>query len=193
MSPHSTLIDFALDVVEADDVGSLTMSDVSFPNLSNFKRSQSQLLSASRKHQKKSKSVSFDEYDEVAEILHINEFSKNMIDSLWYSCEEQSDIRKGCLELVVRFNSGEVMDKEIMLGLEKQTKAGLAPINKLRRVVNGTVFSLQKFQQRTSLAEPNLIADFYEKMCAKPALEAYISALKLAVEIKIDLGLPYLH
>jgi hypothetical protein len=189
MPGYSNLVDFALDIVEADDVGISTMSDVSFPNLSNFKRSQSQLLSASRtKQQKKSKSVRFDQYDEVAEIPHINDFSKNRISRLWFSSEEQSETRKGCLELVGRFNSGEVVDKEIMLGLEKQTKAGIAPINKLRQAVNQTIFSLQEFQQRTSAAKPKLIAEFYKKSCAKPALEARLSALKLAVEVKIEIG-----
>jgi hypothetical protein len=186
ISPRSTLIDFALDLVENDDVGSSSTSDISSLDFSNFKRNHSQLLSAC-KEQHKLKFVCFDEYDEVAEISHINDFSQKKIDRLWFSPEEQSEIRAECLELVERFNAGEVMDKEVMLGLEKQTKAGLEPVADIRQIVNEAVFSLQKVQQRTFVAEPSLlIAKFYEASCAKPCLEARLSALKLALEVKTE-------
>jgi hypothetical protein len=196
MSPHSSLLDLALSIVEDDGVGSSSTSDISCLDFShNFKRSQSQLLSASRK-QHKSKSVCFDEYDEVAEISHVNSFSQKRIDRLWFSHEEQEETREECLELVGRFNAGKVTDKEVMLGLEKHTKAALEPLEKLRQVLYETVFSLQKVQkaqQRISVTKPNLIAEFYGRSCAISALEARLSALKLAVEVKTEICLSSLH
>jgi hypothetical protein len=212
VSPRSTLIDLALDIVDGDGAGSsLSTSGISFLDFSNFKGSQSLLVSASsprKQHctfsdfkksrsallsasSKNHKSISFcfDEYDEVREISHINDFSQKKIDRLWFSHEEESVIREECLELVGRFDAGEVMDKEVMLGLEKHTKAGLEPVKKLRRVVNETVFSLQKVQQRISVTKPNLIAKFYERISIKPALEARLRALELALEVKTESGI----
>jgi hypothetical protein len=187
MSPRLSLIDNAFDVVEDDGFGNSSTSDISSSlDFSNFKRSQSQFLSASKKQQK-SKSVCYAEYDKVAEISHIKDFSQKKIGRLWYSYEEQSEIREECREVVRRFNTGEFMDKEVMFGLEKQTKAGLEPVADIRQIVNEAVFSLQKVQQRTFVAEPSLlIAKFYEASCAKPCLEARLSALKLALEVKTE-------
>jgi hypothetical protein len=56
----------------------------------------------------------------------------------------QSEIQKECREFIRRFNAGAFMDEEVMFGLEKQTKAGLEPVVKLRQVVNETVISMQK-------------------------------------------------
>lgn len=69
-----------------------------------------------------------------------------------------------------RFNADEVMDKEVMLGLERQTKDGLERAQ-VRRVVNETVFSMQEVQQLMSFAKSNLIAKFYKRSCVKPALK----------------------
>jgi putative alpha-1,2-mannosidase len=185
MSPHTTLIDLAIGLTEDDGVGSATASDT--PILSKFKRSQSQLFSASRKQHKKSKSVCYNKYDKVAEISHVTSFSQKKIDRLWYSSKEQSETRKECLELVGRFNAGKVMGKEVMFGLEKQTEVGLKPAKKLRRAVYKVVFSLQEAEHVTSLAaRTSLIADFCERTCVKPALEARLSALKLALEVKTE-------
>lgn len=81
------------------------------------------------------------------------------------------------------------MDNDVMLDLEKQTKAYLEPFKKLRRIVNDTVFSLQKFQQGTSVAQPNLIAKFCENNSViRPALIARLSFLKLAMEVKTEIA-----
>jgi hypothetical protein len=187
MSPRLSLIDNAFDVVDDDGFGNSSTSDISSSlDFSNFKRSQSQFLSASKKQQK-SKSVCYAEYDKVAEISHIKDFSQKKIGRLWYSYEEQSEIREECREVVRRFNTGEFMDKEVMFGLEKQTKAGLEKFVKLRQVINETVFNLQKVLK--SGAKADLIAKFYETSCAKSTLEARLSAMKLAVEVKIEIGL----
>jgi hypothetical protein len=193
MPPHSNLVDFAIDVIATEDFDTSISSDLSLINLPSFKRSQASSVSAANsKKQKKAKSVRFDEYDEVAEITHINNFSQRKVDRLWWSHQEQSEIRKTCLDLLRRFNAGEVMDEEEMLGLEKQTKACAEPVKRLRRVVNETVFSLQEAEQVTSsAARTSLIAEFYGKSCAKPALEARLAALKLAVEVKTEIGLSY--
>jgi hypothetical protein len=197
MPPHSDFVDIALDVLEAEDFSNASISsDMYLPNLPSFKKSQGSLASAARKQQKKVKSsVRFDEYDEVFEVRHINEFSEKKINRLWWSQQEQSEIREACLDLVRRFNAGEVMDKEEMLGLEKQTNDGAEPVKRLRRAVNETVFILQEADQVTSSARPrtSLISEFYQKSCAKPVLEARRSASQLAVEVKIETGILYLH
>ena len=191
MPPRSSLIDLALDIVVDDDLNSSTTSFKSFVDVSKFKRSQSQLLSASTcasRIQHMSKSVRFDEYDKVKEVAHVNNFSQKKLDRLWFSPEERSETRKECLAFVRRFNAGEVIEKDAMLGLEKQTKASLESFTKHRRIVNDTVFSLQNFQQGTSVAQPSLIAKFYEKSSVKPALQARLSALKLAMEVKTEIA-----
>jgi hypothetical protein len=145
---------------------------------------------ASSMQQKKTRSVRFGKYDEVEEITHINDFSQEEVDSLWVSHEEQSAVKRACFSLVNRFNAGEVMDREEMLGLEIQTKAVADPADRLRRAINYVVFSLQEAEQATSLAvRTSLIADLYEKRCAKSALEARLSALKLTMEVNTEISL----
>jgi hypothetical protein len=186
MSPRSSIILHAFDVAEDDGLGNSSTSDISSLDFSNFKRSQSQSLSVSKKQQK-SKSVCYAEYDKVVEISHRKDFSQKKIGRLWYSHEEQSGMREECREFVRRFNDGEFMDKDVMFGLEKQTKAGLEPVVKLRQVINETIFNLQRVLK--SGAKPDLIAKFYESSTAKSTLEARLSALNLAVEVKIEIGL----
>jgi hypothetical protein len=196
MPPHSNFVDIALDVLEAEDFSNASISsDLYLPNLPSFEKSQGSLASVSRKQQKKVKSVRFDKYDEVVEVPHINDFSEKKIDRLWWSRQQQSEIRETCLDLVRRFNAGELMYKEEMFGLEKHTNAGAEPVKRHRRAVNKTVFILQKADQVTSSARPRTcsIAEFYQKSCTKPVLEARLSALQLAVEVKIETGFSYLH
>jgi hypothetical protein len=221
MPLHSNIVDFALEVIETEDFNaSISSSGIYFND--SFRINRDSLVSAAIKQQKKAKYVRFDQYDEVEEIPHINDFSQEEVDSLWWSHEEQYETRKTCFSLVDRFNAGEVMDKEEMLGLEKRTNAAADPVERLCQVINETVFSLQQeadhvtsssaapvkrlcrvineetvfsIQEadqvtsssaaRTSL----LIADFYENSCAKSALKAHLSALKLAVEVKTEICL----
>jgi hypothetical protein len=189
---HSSLVDFDLDIIETEDFNASISS--SEPSSSRFKRRQASLVSAAGKKQKKVQSVRFDQYDEVAEVTHINNFSQKKVDRLWWSRQEQSEIRETCLDLVRRFNAGELMYKEEMCGLEKHTNAGAKPVKRLRRVVSEIVFSLQEADQvMSSAARTCLIAELYQKNCAKPALEARLSALQLAMEVKIETGISYLH
>jgi hypothetical protein len=100
-----------------------------------------------------------------------------------------------CFNLVVRSNAGDVMDEEEMLGLEKHTKAVAKPVKRLRRAVYKAIFSLQEMEQVTSssTALTSLIAKFCEESCAKSALKARLSALKLAWEVDTEIGLSTLH
>jgi hypothetical protein len=184
MPPHSNLVDFAFDV--DFNKNALISSAISFSD--SFRINPDFLVSAASKQPKKAKSVRFGQYDEVEEITHISDFSQEEVDSLWFSRKEQSAIRRTCFSLVNRFNAGEVMDKDEMRGLEIQTKAVADPADRLRRAVNKVVFSLQEEAEHvTSLAaRTSLIADLYEKRCAKSALEARLSALKLTMEVKND-------
>ena len=200
MPPRSiTLVALNLDVdIVEDDGGFLlgttsTTSDSSFDDSSNFKRTESQLFSPlNRKQHNKSKSVCYDEYDKVQEISHVKDFSKTKMDRLWFSRDERSETQAECRDLVRRFNASEVMTKDAMLGLERQTNAYLEPFLKRRRVVNGTVFRLQqKAHQRTSVLDRHtnsLIAKFCESSSVKPALQARLIALKLALEVKNEIG-----
>jgi hypothetical protein len=184
MPPHSNLVDFAFDV-DFNKNASIS-SGISFND--SFRINPDFLVSAaSKQQQKKAKSVSFGQYDEVEEITHISDFSQAEVDSLWVSRKEQSATRRACFSLVHRCNAGEVMDKEEMRGLEIQTKAVADPAKRLRRAVNKVVFSLQEAGHVTSLAaRTSLIADFYEKRCAKSAVEARLSAFKLDTEIGLS-------
>jgi hypothetical protein len=184
MPPHSNLVDFAFDV---DFNNALISSAISFSD--SFRINQDFLVSAASKQQKKAKSVRFGQCeDEVEEITHINDFSQEEVDSLWFSHEEQYAIKRACCSLVRRFNAGEVMGKEEMLGLEIQTEAFAERTDRLRQDVKNVVFSLQEAEHVTSLAvRTSLIADFYEKRCAKSALQARLSALKLTMEVNAEI------
>jgi hypothetical protein len=185
MPPRSKV---ALDIVDDGDVGSSSTSGII-----SIKRSQSQLLSVStRKQHKKSKSVCFFKYDRVKEISHINDFSQKKMERLWFTLEERSETREECRELVRRCDAGQVMEEHVMFGLEKQTKVRLEPFLKFRRGIIETVLSLQKEAQETiSVAQqPNLISNFYEKSCSRPALQARLSALELALEVKTETAVP---
>ena len=186
MPPHSNLVDFALDVIDTEDCNGSTSDDRSF-----IKWSQHSLASAtSSKQQKKAKSVCFDQYDDMVEIEHVDDFSQEQVDDLWWSPQEQHDIRMTCCNLVERSNAGDVMNKEEMLGLEKHTHAVAKPVKKLRRAVYEAVFSIQEMEQASSSsagAQPSLIAELYEESgCAKSSLKAHLSALKLAWEVDTE-------
>ena len=75
------------------------------------------------KRPKKAKSVCFDQNDDMVEIKHVDDFSREEIDELQWPPQEQCDIRMPCVNLVGRFHAG-VMDKEEMLGLEKAAHQG---------------------------------------------------------------------
>ena len=193
MPPHSNLVDFNLDLFEYEDDNSSTSSDLTL-----IKISQHSLVSAASKQQtKKAKSVCFHHYDDIGEIKHVDDFSEEEIDELWWSPQEQCDMRMTCLNLVGRFNAGDVMDREEMLGLEKHTKVVAKPAKRLRRAANAAVFRLQETEQvaSSSAARTSLIAEFYEVSCVNSALKARLSALKLAWDVLLDteISLSSLH
>jgi hypothetical protein len=178
MPPHSTHFDFPLDVI-TEDCNTSTSSDFSF-----IKRSQHSSVLTVSKQQNEAKSVSFDEYDDVVEIQHIDDFPQEQVDDIWWSRQEQYDLRRTCFHLVGRANEGYVMDKEDMLGLEKHLKTVAKPVKKLRRDVYEAVFSLQEREEVSSSADrTRMIAEYIENSCAQSALKAHLSALKLAWEL----------
>ena len=190
MPPHSNLVGFALNVIETEDCNGSTSNERSY-----IKMSQHFLASAAGKQQKRGKSVCFDQYDDIVGIKHVDDFSQEEIDELWWSPQEQYDIRITCFHLVTRSDAGDVMDEEEMLGLENHTKAVAKPVKIIRRAIYEAVFSLQETEQVTSssAARTNLIAEFYEESCAKSSLKARLSALKLAWEVNIEICLSSLH
>jgi hypothetical protein len=182
MPPYSTHFDFALDVI-TEDCNTSTSSDLSFIT----KSQHSSASAVVSKQQKKAQSVCFDQYDEMVEIQHIDDFSQGQVDDTWWSPQEQNDIRMECSHLVGRLNAGEVMDPEEMLGLEKHLKAVTKRMKRVRQSVYEGVFSLQEMEEVTSSAERTImIAEFYKNCSATSALKARLSALKFALEVDTD-------
>ena len=160
---------------------------------STSKRRQALLLtsSSSGKQEKPNtsqrKSVHFNVYDAIAEVPHLNDFSKKKINRIWYTSVEQRAIRRICIDLVERFDVGEDMSHEEMLGLMKRTRGNSKATKEARRAGADAVFALQGIQnEQDGVFLSEQIAKLYKKITAESELDAHNLALEIAAEVALQ-------
>jgi hypothetical protein len=157
------------------------------------KRRQASLLTSpssgkqERQNKSQRKSVHFNAYDAIAEVAHINDFSKKKINRIWYSYDEQRATLNICIDLVKRFDMGEDLRHEEMLGLRKRTRENLKALKETRRAGADAVFALQGIQnEQDGVLLSEQIARLYKKIAAESELDAHKLALQLAAEVVLQ-------
>jgi hypothetical protein len=194
MAPNSTAA-FIDSVLETMDDTSSNDTEEKKPAADNSKskRRQASLLTSSspgklkKPYKSQQQSVRFDVYDSIAEVPHIDDFSKRKINRIWYTGDEQRANREICIGLVNRFDAGEDMSHEEMLGLEKRTREALKGVKAARRAGTYVVFGLQGIEnEQDGVLLSEQIAELYKKTAAESELDAHEWAFQFAAEVALQ-------
>ena len=132
---------------------------------------------ASRANLKPSRSVSFDKFDRVLEIPHINDMSKETKNAVWMNHQEKKQIRKECIAIVDSVNAGRATGS-CFRGLEGHTDEALKERQEVQDNVYDAVLGLQEFQRKRGVNLPNAMADIYKKHSARSQWEAHQTAIR---------------
>jgi hypothetical protein len=139
-------------------------------------------------------SVNFDRYVKVTTIPHINDFSANEINRLWYTQEESDQTRDACFEILHRMNQAEANASSCLdhpssylkervaawstRGLESlgQVKGNIRRIRRL--AATKAVLSEQSFQREEGYDDPEFISLLYTQISAPCQVEAHSMGLE---------------
>ena len=129
--------------------------------------------------------ISFDKFDRVLEIEHINDMPESQINAVWMKPEESRKIRKDAIKIVEEVNSGMVKSDSVegFRGLEGHTDDALRERQEIRDNVYDAVLGLQEFQRRRGVNLPNAMADIYKRHSARAQREAQKMAIRDTMEI----------
>jgi hypothetical protein len=131
-----------------------------------------------------------DDANEIYEIPHINDFSSEMIDSLWYNEADYQRIQTSCIKIIRKMVDSD-SDKQIVerttkrycsRGLEHFTDAGALARRTIRRSAIDAVMDEQFRQFTKDVVEPACIADLYAQHCRACKYYAIITALRDELE-----------
>jgi hypothetical protein len=132
--------------------------------------------------------------NEIYEVPHINDYSSQLIGSIWYNGAEYLHIETSCGKIVRKMNSDKCKkllrstsdEKEAMSkkqycarGLERFTDAGLIACRTNRVKAIDAVLDEQKKQwnnNNNAIVEPARIADIYAQHCIECKIDAIYTA-----------------
>ena len=138
------------------------------------------------KEQRPKHSVSFEKYDLVYDIPHIDDMDDKEVDSIWYTPDELKQITKNAKNIIREVNAG-VRDvcgnDDDVLGLEKHTSYATKLRKDQLNDIYDTVLGIQSFQNRRGLSLPNTVADICRKQTQSSRQEAYEKAIRDALAI----------
>ena len=137
-------------------------------------------------------SVNFDGVVKVTTIPHINDFSQDDIDVLWYTREEFGRSKAACMRIVRRMNKAEDMppcqDCTSVFPIERAAAStrGLeslanskANIRRIRRLAAAkAVLSEQSFQRDEGYRDPEFLSQIYRHISAPCQVEANLTGLQ---------------
>ena len=116
------------------------------------------------------RTVSFASYEEVVEIPHINDLSKEEIAQVWFSRTQLQYIQERCKGLVSLLEKGELQKDKLQLihrGLDQRTTMYLKKSNSIQEVIYKCVLGIQSIERKklgkTSEATSVKVAE----LCAK--------------------------
>jgi hypothetical protein len=120
------------------------------------------IISNNRKKSKRS--VHFANFDDVYEIKHINDMSKDEIDSIWMSSEEKSDVRLESIQIVNMMNSHQGTSELEGLCLRGLDQHVFSYKERSKETVNrlyDLVYECQTFEDRHGVQVPDDILAKY--------------------------------
>jgi hypothetical protein len=134
-------------------------------------------LELTKKREEKKKSVRFDEYDEIFDIPHINDLSKQEILDVWMTKEDIRHIQEECIGAVRMIGKGSVSNGFLFRGLDQHTLKYKEERDVIKDQVYEAVFSIQKFQKATGADVSELICAMCEKRSEAAVVAAQITAI----------------
>jgi hypothetical protein len=130
------------------------------------------------------RSVRFAENQEVFEIPHASDMSKDEINQVWMSDAELSAIRQHCVNVVMFMDEKMAAQHGICFrGLEQNCPQYVEHTCNRWRQIYDAVDAIQEFQATTGIAAPDLLADSLKIMSAHSAATAYVTAMNDAAEV----------
>jgi hypothetical protein len=126
---------------------------------------------------KEKKRVRFSEFDDVFEIPHIKDLSKQEIRDVWMADEDFKSIRQECMGAVENIGKGDVSDGFLLRGLDQHTLKYKAARESIGRKVTDVVLKIQEFERAHGVDASELMA----KLCAKYSEPAVVAAQITAI------------
>lgn len=183
----AAVVDIACQIVESFDDSSIEdstiMSDEEWssstgdvPESEVASRLADLLPSKDAVPQPQDRKLRFSDYDDVFEIKHIDEYSREDVDRLWISSKQMNKIRKECRELRDRLDAGGDVDF-CTRGLKQHTSFYTAKRDALQRIIQEGVFKVYEYRHSVTIDVDVCISDLYKKMSAS-SVEAAIETAK---------------
>ena len=141
------------------------------------------------------RSISFDDYDAIFEIEHINDMNESIRNACWMKPEESRQIRKDAIDIVEQVNSkwhydpldGDNEDLEssttTFRGLECHTDVAIQRRYEVQDSMYEAVLKIQEMQRTRGVHLPHAMADVCRKKTALSRKQAYEKALSDALAI----------
>ena len=131
---------------------------------------------------KQNRCVRFSPFDEVMEVLHVNDMSDEEISQVWYSSKEMQAIRRKCRRTVDLMNRCETLTSR---GLEKHTEQILRQRSEIKSEIYEILLDTQHLQRLRGVVDPEQIAGLYKPYSDIAHLEAHMIGLSDAETIKV--------
>jgi hypothetical protein len=187
------------------------MESIKYKNINNgrccLSSSNTTILSDSSTVSKsaKSRAVSFapPSANEVYDVPHINDYSSEIMDAIWYNEVDYERVQTSCAKIIRKMNSDKcrmpaaagagagasAIESSSMKknycprGLERFTDAGVLACRTIRDNAIEAVLDEQLKQWKNEVLDPARIADIYAQRCLDCKIDAIITALRDELEL----------
>ena len=165
-------------------------------NSSSSSSSSSRRAGGLKTKQQVKRSISFDEYDAIFEIEHINDMNESVRNACWMKPEESRQIRKDAIDIVEQVNCmwhydpvdgdhDELLESSTTTfrGLECHTDVAIQRRYEVQDSMYDAVLKIQEMQRTRGVNLPHAMADVCRKKTALSRQQAYEKALRDALAI----------
>ena len=114
-----------------------------------------------KKRQRIQRSLHFCEFVEVFPVLHVEDYSDMEIEATWYSKQDFKKCKNDRIETAVRFESGEMLHSDCMLGVESLTIDGCREREANILAAVNSVLNEQALQDLDDCENQDMIAHIY--------------------------------
>ena len=132
------------------------------------------------------KQVHFGDYDDVFEIIHLDDMDDDEFYDSYYSREELKAIRCECISLVKQMNNNKQdFDENLCVrGLDRHTSEYTTWRKEIQGLLYETVFEAQAHLESKGIYSPELIAELCEKYSSEMVEAAKIFGMYDAIHAK---------
>jgi hypothetical protein len=135
-----------------------------------------------KKKTKNNRSVRFANFDDVYEIKHINDMSKDEIDSIWMSSEEKSDVRMESIQIVNMMNSHQVtfeLEGVCLRGLDQHVSSYKERSKETVNRLYNLIYECQTFEDRHGVQVPDdILAKYLHFLSSRCGVEAQARGIR---------------